>query len=794
MNRYYYRRNAVEKRQVRLAIRDFVESMYMEGDLVGASSPGRAMEGMRVHKGMQADRGEQYSSEVPVSFSISGTYVELQLFGRIDGLTIGESGVTIEEIKSVRGFADGEGFEGAAVHWAQAKAYAAIYCRDNSLERIAVQLVYFDVIHEREKRLERAFTAAELLEWLTDLCGKYLRILDREEDRLLTNSRIIREMGFPYDKMRPGQEEMMAAVYSQVKSGGFLYVSAPTGIGKTMGALFPAVKAMADGHCRKLFYLTARNPVKTVAEDALKTLIKRGFALRGITLAAKDRLCPMPEGTPCSPEHCPKAAGFFDRLFTALDEVPPVGHMGRRDVEKLAAKYDLCPHELSLFIAEACDIVICDYNHAFDPRVKIKRFFEKGGAYMLLVDEAHNLVDRGRDMFSAELSEATARAFLDGLPLFMPEGMAEASFAAQTILERLQGLKGALGGAGEDEAALESVPDGLLGAAEEFIGAAEPVLSRTESGEAGDVFLDLYFMARVFRDVAEDLDEYFRVLVKRTPEGIELHLRCIDPSRKLREAMKRIHGAVFYSATLTPFKYYAHLTGAGDDASYLKLPSPFPRENLKVLALDIETTYAKREGTLHKLVEALAAFVGGKMGNYLVFFPSYRYMQAAHDIFVHKCGVFSPMQSSGMTERERAEFLRFFDAEHERGMAAFAVMGGIFGEGIDLVGDRVIGVAIVGVGMPQLCLERNLIQQHHDEMDEPGYDYSYVIPGFNRVMQAVGRLIRGDFDRGVVLLADRRFGWPKYDEMTPEWWQPVTPTRSAGDIKKEVKEFWNEYQ
>ena len=783
----------MEKRQLRLAIREFVETMYMAGDLTAAASPMRAVEGTRAHKGVQAGRGDNYSAEVSVSFSISGKYIELQLFGRIDGLTVDESGVTIEEIKSVRGFAWREGFEGVEVHWAQAKAYAAIYCREFGVETITVELVYYDLQHGREHRFPRKFDAGELMEWLTALCERYLNNADREEERLLESSRVIRGMGFPYERIRPGQQEMMAAVYDAVQQRGFLYVCAPTGIGKTMGALFPAVKAMADGHCRKLFYLTARNPVKTVAEDSFKTLVARGFALRGITMTAKDRLCPMPEGTPCRPEDCPRAKGFYDRLFQALDEVPPVGLMGRRDVEKLAAKHSLCPHELGLFIAEISDVVICDYNNAFDPRVRFKRFFERGGDYMLLVDEAHNLVDRGRDMFSAELSETSLRAFIDALPLFLTEGMAEIGDAAKRLLDQLLELAPALEGAEGQEAALEAVPDALMDAAEEFEGAAEPALAWADAVDAGKELLDLYFLVHFFRAMHKEAGEDYRVMLHGQTGALDLVLRCIDPARNLKEAMKRIRGAVFFSATLTPFQYYSRLTGTDGDASFLSLPSPFPHENLKVLALGIETTYARREQTLGRLVDALSAMVAARSGNYLIFFPSYQYMRMAHELFLKKnASVFAPMQSSGMSERERKEFLGYFDAGHEGGMAAFAVMGGIFGEGIDLAGDRVIGVAIVGVGMPQLCLERNLIQQYHDGRDEPGYDYSYAIPGFNRVMQAVGRLIRNDTDRGIVLLIDRRFGWQKYMEMMPEWWQPISEAAGAADVARAAGRFWEE--
>lgn len=778
------------KRTVRLAIREFVESLFMEGDLAAASSPARALEGMRAHKGLQADRGEGYSAEIPVSFSVSGKHVELQLFGRIDGLLAGEHGVAIEEIKTVRG-ALPEGFGGAAVHWAQAKAYAAIYCHDNTVEHITVRLVYFDTLHSEPHPLERVFSSAELLDWLQGICRGYLDAADREEERLAECGRLIREKGFPYERLRPGQAEMTEAVYDAVKSGGLLYVSAPTGIGKTMGALFPAVKAMADGHCRKVFYLTARNPVKTVAEDALNALVKRGFALRGVVLAAKESLCPLPGGTPCSPDTCERAEGFYDRLHAALDEAPPMGCMSRKDVEALAERHRLCPHELSLSIAEISDVVICDYNNAFDPRVRIRRFFDRGGEYALLVDEAHNLVDRGRDMFSAELSEAQIRLFTDSLPLFLPDGAAAVSAAAQALLGSLAALGPELAETGQEEAQLEEVPEAVLSAVEEFVGAAEPLLAYRTDASLGEAFIDLYFAARFFRDIAEEADERCSIILRGMPEGLQLHVRCIDPSARLRETLDKVGSAIFYSATLTPFPYYARLTGAGGDASFLSLPSPFPHENLRVVLLDVDTTYARRAGSLGKLAEALSAFVRGRRGNYLVFFPSYRYMQAAHELFRSRNpDIFAPMQVSRMGERDRIAFLRHFDMEHEGGMAAFAVMGGIFGEGIDLVGDKVIGVAIAGVGMPQLCLERSLIQQYHDGMDEPGYDYAYVIPGFNRVMQAVGRLIRGDTDRGVALLMDRRFGRPAYAEMMPEWWKPVAYARGVEDVSGAVKRFW----
>ena len=781
--------NGMQKKISRLSIREFVEGMFLEGDLTAsASSPLRAVEGTRIHKRVQADRGDNYRSEVSVNAAFDGELTALQLFGRIDGLITDGDSVTIEEIKSVRGVLRPD-FDGVPVHWAQAKCYGAIYSLQNGLAEITIELVYVQLGSEATARYPRRYAAAELQEWLQDLCQRWLTGADREAKRLRESAEAIRAMGFPFTDIRPGQKEMIEAVYDHVRSGDLLYVCAPTGIGKTMGALFPAVKAMADGHCEKLFYLTARNPVKRIAEEALIRLIGKGFPLRSITMSAKDKLCPMPEGTPCNPEFCPRAAGFYDRLWGALDEAPPIGHMDTAFVERLAHRHNLCPHELSLFLAEICDVVICDYNNVFDPRVRYQRFFDRGGDYQLLVDEAHNLIDRARDMFSAVLDEMTCGVFLRSLPLMsFDAAMDDLAAATQALLDALLAQREELHG--NEEVPLPSPPKSIVDAAQEALACAEPVLM-AQASEASDELLNLYFMVRTFLAVAERFDECYRVILRRREDALELNLRCLDPSKELREVMERVHGAVFYSATLTPFGYYARLIGGSAEASFLMLPSPYPHENLQVSMAPIDTTYARRDGSLSALVDALSAFVGGRVGNYLVFFPSYQYMAKAHQLFSERNPqVFAPMQASGMSERERAAFLAYFDGEHEGGMAAFAVMGGIFGEGIDLTGERVIGVAIVGVGIPQISLERSLIQQYHDERNEPGYDYAYTIPGMGRVLQAVGRLIRSGDDRGVALLLDRRFGWQKYDELTPEWWKPVRRCAGSREVERSVKQFW----
>ena len=781
-----------------MAIREFVETMCLSGDLLpGSASLASAQTGMRLHQAIQKSHGEDYRAEVSVQYEQEGELIALRLFGRIDGLQAGDPEV-LEEIKSYSNFLITESFTGQEVHWAQAKAYAAVYCRDNDLPGMVVRLIYIHAHTEEIHRFDQYLTAGELMDWLRALCARYIDGAEREERRVLQAGETNRSLAFPFGEMREGQQEMIDAVYEHVRQKASLFVSAPTGIGKTMGALYPAVRAMATGACRKLFYLTARNPVKAVAEESFRALIANGFALRGVTLTAKEAICAQPDGTPCHPEFCPMAAGFFDRLPQAIDELPPYGHLGRRDVLRLARKHSLCPHELELAIAEVCDLVICDYNNAFDPRVKLRRFFDRGGSYHLLVDEAHNLVDRARDMFSAELAEPVLRAWLDDLPL-TPAGSDEADLiaAGEEVGRVLHTLDSELpegrrrGETPETpEVLLEGIPVELTEALTAFLECAEPIMAFQPPGGLEERFLDFYFMARLFASVQEELDEDYRILLAREGNGVTVRLRCIDPAQRLRQCYRNINGAVFFSATLTPFAYYTRLLGA-EEPSCLQLPSPYPPENLKVLCLDVETTWAKRAGSMEKLAEALGALVAGRPGNYLVFFPSYQYMNAAHSLFAEgNPEVYAPMQQSGMSDGERTDFLAAFDRNYPAGMAAFAVMGGIFGEGIDLVGDRVIGIAIVGVGLPQVCLERNLMQQYHDELEEPGYEYAYTIPGFNRVMQAVGRLIRSEDDRGVVLLIDRRFGWNRYRELIPPWWQPVERVTGAAAVRRAVQTFW----
>ncbi len=773
-----------------LAIRELVETMFPGSDLLPVSSSLlSAQVGMRLHQAIQSGREGTYRAEVPLRYEQEGELLTLRITGRIDGLLPGDPPV-LEEIKSHR-HTLAAGFAGEPVHWAQAMAYAAIYCRDNDLPGMMVRLIYIHSQSEEQRHFDRYHEAHDLMDWLQDLCARYLAQVEQEERRIQQSGAANRGLDFPFGRMREGQRQMIDAVQQHVAQGATLFVSAPTGIGKTMGTLYPAVRAMAEGACRKLFYLTARNPVKAVAEESVRTLISSGFALRGVTLTAKDALCPMPDGTPCHPEYCPRAAGFFDRLPQALDELPPYAHLGRREVLALARRHTLCPHELELCIAEVCDVVVCDYNNVFDPRVRVRRFFDRGGEYHLLVDEAHNLVDRARDMYSAVLEETVLRAWLMDLPLTALTGeRAEAQTAAVAVLDTLTRLGDDLP-PGDGETLLEAVPGELTDALDELADRTAPLLDH-QPQDVEETLLDLYFMVRLFQSTQEELGEEYRILLGRAGGTLTLRLRCIDPARRLRESLKNVNGAVFFSATLTPFSYYTRLLGA-EDPSCLQLPSPFPPEHLKVLNLHVDTTWAKRAGSIESLVEALGAFAGGRRGNYLFFFPSYQYMNDAHSLFsAGYPDIYSPMQAPGMGEGDRAAFLAAFEETHPGGMAAFAVMGGIFGEGIDLAGERVIGVAIVGVGLPQVCLERNLMQQYHDELEEPGYEYAYTIPGFNRVMQAVGRLIRGEKDRGVVLLADRRFGWNRYRELTPPWWQPVARAHSPAAIDRAVRAFWRQ--
>jgi len=803
-------------------VRELIEFALRCGDLgrerlfVG---PDRALAGTRGHQRIQKSRPEGYQKEMAVSFEIETDDLVLRIQGRIDGLMVAPSEVTVEEIKTVQGRWDGLA---DPLHWAQAKFYAFIYCQEYPLEKAAIQLTYLHLDTDEVTEFREVFSQSELSAFFNATAAIYLDWIRERHHWRRQRDQSIRSLEFPFQGFRPGQRKLAVAVYRTLASGGRLFLEAPTGTGKTISVLFPALKALAEGKLERIFYLTARTVGRAVAETTLTDLRRAGLRLRTVTLTAKQKLC-VRDGHPCDVITCPLAIGYYDRCKPAMRDALSREGLTREVLETISREHQVCPFELSIDLSLWVDAVICDYNYVFDPKVYLRRHFgEQAREYGFLVDEAHNLVDRGRDMFSSELDSQPVREMSQAIKRPLPRcarALARLSAAMQKLcgpaespveppLEpdsalgelNLFGCESATppkaspaGQLTQREGVLttKELPAPLAPIIEEAMEEAALWLARNEPAEFREGLLELYFHLHSFRRTAESYDERYVTIVE-AGRSVRVRLFCVDPSHLLRNALERGKAAVFFSATLAPIDYYRALIGGDAKDPLLQLPSPFPQENLAVLVQDrLRTHHKARAETLAEVVQAIGALVESRRGNYLVYFPSYQYLTDVREQFQKRHpNVQVLAQRPGMNESEREAFLAAFSSEHEGTLAGFAVLGGVFGEGIDLVGERLIGAVIVGVGLPQLCVERDLIRDYFHEQTGAGFDYAYTFPGMNRVLQASGRVIRSRADRGVVLLIDSRFVESRYRRLFPAWWQTAR-VKNAGEIRDAVGKFWN---
>lgn len=816
-------------REVSVNVRALVEFSCLTGDIVPAGRALRRMrEGAQAHMALQRQYAEGWRSEVSVSRTEEVRGLRLTVQGRIDGLGADEFGPVIEEIKSTEGEIPAD-FAGAEVHWMQAIVYAAIVAWHDGADSACVRLVY--VRGGDTVKLTRRLSAQQLEQTFFDLAAAYAdhqaRLLDAR-DRARDSARAL---AFPFDGYRAGQRTLVKHAYFALTNGRRLIAQAPTGIGKTMAALYPAVRALGEGAVERIFYLTARTTQRQAAEDALARLRENGLRLRSVTITAKDKICFMPEAA-CSGESCPYAKGYFDRIGAAVSDGIGMEDLSRAGVEALANRHEVCPFELSLDLAEQAEAVICDYNYAFDPNVRLRRFFDgRGNRGALLIDEAHNLPARVCDMLSAELDTARVREArrLCGKRL----GRKSDVYAALTALLRALEAEGqhvtGLSEAADarPDSGAEAVETGAGGAADRKE-AQKAGISRAVAVEAGsrsappfcadnasaglresaalavealreqmpfpdmavnDLFFALLDFDRAARQAAP---EHSCALIEPRRGGCRVKLWRFDPSAHIADTMKKARGALLFSATLTPLSYYARLCGLdleGSDAA-LSVSGPFPPENRLVLRANVPMRYADRERSLPALAEYLRAMTSARVGNYLACCPSHALLSRVADAFEALCPEVNALrQRASMSEEERAALLAALPDHPQRTTLAFVVMGGVFAEGIDLPGDRLSGAAILSVGIPQISFERDTLARRPPPAG--GYDMAYVYPSVARVAQAAGRVIRTETDRGVILLLDDRFGQRPYSALYTDLWR-AEPVSSAQAAERRLREFWAE--
>nr|WP_243448667.1 ATP-dependent DNA helicase [Clostridium perfringens] len=675
------------------------------------------------------------------------------------------------------------------LHWAQAKVYAYIYSKEKDLDSIIVQLTYYNVEDFGTKFLRQEYSFNELKEFFYDLIEKYKEWILLEKKWIDFRNDSIENFNFPFEVYRKGQRELAIRVYKAIAEGKKCFAEAPTGTGKTMSTLFPAVKALGAKETNKIFYITAKTTTREVANNTLRIMREKGLNIRSVNITAKDKCCKMEEKK-CIPEYCPYANGYFDRVNMALKEA--LKHKEEYNLEyinKLSDEYNICPFEFSLELSNFCDVVICDYNYIFDPQASLKGILEgKAKDYTILIDEAHNLLDRGRSMYSSKIFKDD---FLKLKREFKSKDKGiynSLDRANKYLIEKRKVLENL-----ETKSLVEKEePSDLYGILRSFLEKVD--IYESKSSEENSSLLELYFNVYEFLNICGYYGEDFTTLYKLDGNNLELSINCLDPSRILKSIMNRFKSVIIFSATLLPMEYFKELYGAQEGDYSVNLTSPFDYKNkLTIVGKDVSTTYSNRKRTLPKIVNYIIECAKSKRGNYLVFFPSYEYMWMVHEEIKKREVDFSLVaQGDHMKEEEKEEFLALFKEGGEKTHLGLAVLGGHFSEGIDLTLDKLIGVIIIGVGMPKICLERESIKEYYNSIGKNGFDYAYVYPGIIKVLQAAGRCIRTERDKGVVLLLDDRYFTNKYKSLLPREWFLNILVESEKGIKKTCEHFWKD--
>lgn len=774
--------------QFNVGVRKLVEYVMMSGNLELDKfvSSSRAMAGIAAHKKIQKERGDDYKAEVSVSHQFKLEDINIIVSGRIDGVYKKENQITIEEIKSTTEDIRRLKLKKNEVHWGQAKVYAYLYSLEHTIDRLNIALVYYNIDDGKVFEINDDYTFADLEEFMTSLLTKYHLWARRQLDWNMLRDNSLKDLSFPYSEYRIGQREMAVGVYRALRDGGELLIQAPTGIGKTVATIFPALKILPGEANKKIFYLTARGTGKEAVEKAVKIINNSGGRVKCITLTAKEKICFNP-GSACNGRECNFAKGYYDRVNDALEDIFQKDIFTREIIEITALKFSVCPFEFSLYLSLWCDIIISDYNYAFDPRVRLKRYFvdsaeSKKSEYYFLVDEAHNLVDRSRKMFSAELRKDEILKLRRLLKTKQPELCKHLSAMNNWFLKARKKAEEK-----NDHFAEIDAPDSLFPVLRKFKRRADTWLAYNFMTDYRRNLLDFYFKVGAFLRISENYDSDYLTCYEKEGKDLLLKLFCLDPARSLKESRKNVKSVIFFSATLTPQRYYKELYGCESYAESLDLPSPFPKKNFFLAKTGISTRYKDRNDTLDNLVSFIEHFVKSRKGNFLLFFPSYKYLETAFErITLDNFNVIK--QKSNMKEEERLEFMDAFKQKNDKSLIALAVMGGIFGEGIDLIGEKLEGAIIVGVGLPGIDFERDLIREYFQK-DGKGYEFAYLYPGLTRVLQAAGRVIRSETDKGSVLLIDDRFSSYIYRKLLPAHWFPIS-VRDEKALDNKLNDFW----
>ena len=733
----------------------------------------------------QKAQGGNYLAEYALFETFKVDDFEISLEGRADGIIVRGDEVTIDEIKST--VADLKEYFNEQKEWhlGQAKCYALMYAHEKGLDHVHVDLTYINQLDETKLVKHFTYSVEQLEEDIENLMRQYLDFYRFIFDRTQKRNESAKALEFPFGEFRKGQRKLAKYTYGIATNGGILICEAPTGIGKTVSTLYPSVKSFSLEKNEKIFYLTAKNSGKETAFQTMNLMLENGLEASYILITAKDKICYCP-GKACNPDECPYAKGYYTKIRKIITEsLKQYRTFSKETILSIASFNGICPFELSLDLSLYVDVIICDYNYFFDPIVYLKRYFDTDALNnVALIDEAHNLIDRGRGMYSASISLSSFKRAKHAMRHLEHKKLKNATKRITKLFNHYDEYVD-----GDHEIPFLD-PTHLRGI-EAYLLAANDV-NKHHHEFVTDEFTDFYFELNRFYRLLDFYSDAFCLYINKKGDSITINLFCMDPSELIYRTLQKVRSKVVFSATLSPIEYYIGAIGGDEKDPVIMLPSPFKKENLKILvAPNISIKYKKREQTFEEVAKYIKAFVSGKVGNYFIYAPSYEYLTKLVPYLNFDKDVELIIQEKDMDDRTKQDFLSCFVEKPSKTTIGLVVVGGAFGEGVDLASERLIGVVVIGVGLPQLCFERDKIRQHFDEIGKSDYVYSYVNPGINKVMQAVGRVIRSEKDRGVALLIDDRYLSKTYNELFEDKWSNYDVVTSVNEIDEEVKAFWN---
>lgn len=770
-----------------LSVHDLVDFLLRKGDIDNRIFNKATMqEGTKIHAFYQAKAGPNYLSEYPLELSCEFLDYSFKIQGRADGIIINGDYPIIDEIKSCVGSLEDFFEKNKEWHLGQAKLYALMYLREQNLDKCGVSLTYISQVDKQILRKNYTFNLRELKNFLYDLLEAYTNFYDVIKLHEIERNETCKELKFPYLKVRKNQKEMIEAVVDNIKNQSKMMIEAPTGIGKTVSSLFPHIKCFGRG-IEKIFFLTAKGSGANIVKSTLESIYFKGGKVKSTFINAKEKMC-LNNEQECNPDKCPFTKDYYTKLTSVITAILKEKNSYYDDdyfINK-AKMYNMCPFELSLDVSSFTDIVICDYNYIFDPFVFLERYLlGEPNKYSLLIDEGHNLISRSRSMYSGLISLKTlniAKKSAKG-PKFKD---------IRKYLKKLQNIfADDLELMDEQKVVeIEAFDAELLKNLSSFIQLYQAALRDSQISiplELKDFYLDALRFAKLY----EYDKDGFCYYLKLEGENLTYNIYCISPTKYISGVINLFHNTLLFSATLTPFEYYKNIIfGENNDVTFKSFSSPFDDNHLNFMVNNqISMKYQDRTSSIDSVCSNLKAFCESKLGNYLIFVPSFEYINLLKKyLVVYDADIY--YQKEKMTMSERNEFINVFQKKPTRTSICVAVIGGVFSESIDLIGDLLIGVAILGVGFPQLSFENNKIKEFYDKTLNEGFNYAYVYPGMNNVTQAIGRLIRSENDIGSVLLIDKRYRESRYLSLFKAEWKNYKRVYSPSSIIYHIKNFY----